>query len=350
MRRICLRILGCAYLAFCTSHLAASTPAGQLVSPWDTFASSGTSDDYKCRTPAAIAPDITITKNLNNSNLSPVVKDAAYAESSAALRDLAANTVAGADAFLRTGDPAAARCTVTLLANAAADHAMAGYMASSDAAAEQSVTLRSVAIAYLKVRASGAGTAEERALIQAWLGDVAQQERERITEGRCPQKMCFAHGHHGIAIVLADEAVAIANNDWKLFEWSMKQYRDAVGQIDGRGMLAADTHGQYALKFNLLSAACLAQIAELAAVNGVDLYGYDKGRIGILVESVSRGLIDPGPFAKAAGTAQTLPSRMQPWEIVWAAGYNRRFPDPVLTGLLEQVGQSGADMWGGEQL
>jgi hypothetical protein len=24
------------------------------------------------------------------------------------------------------------------------------------------------------------------------------------------------------------------------------------------------------------------------------------------------------------------------------------FPDPVLTGLLEQIGPAGADMWGGE--
>ncbi len=337
-------ILGCPHLA------ASSAPSAHLISPWDTAPVSTTSAPYDCGPSAPIAPDITITKNLNNSNLSPVVKEVAYPESSTALRDLAARTVAASDAFLHTGGRAAARCTITLLADAAADHAMAGYMASSDAAAEQSITLRSIAIAYLKVRGSGAATPEEQALISAWLEDVAQQERARLTEGRCPQKRFGAHGHHGIAIVLADEAVAISNNDWKLVDWSLKQYRDAVQQIDGRGMLAADTHGQYALKFNLLSAACLAQIAELAEVNGVDLYDYDKGRIGILIEAVSRGLIDPGPFSKATGTAQSVPSAIQPWEVVWAAGYNRRFPDPILSGLLQQAGAAGADMWGGEPI
>lgn len=354
MKRICLLavfilILDCAHTPS-SALLAASAPSAQLISPWDAIPVGATSGAYDCASPTLIAPDITVTKNLNNSNLSATVKEAAYPESSTALRDLTAHTVAAADAFLHTGSRAAARCVITLLTSAAGDHAMAGYMASSDAAQQQSVALRSVAIAYLKVRGSGAANPDEQALIKAWLEDIAQQERARIKDGPCPQRMCFAHGHHGIAAVLADTAVAIASNDKKLFDWSLKQYRDAVQQIDGQGMLPADTHGQYALKFNLLSAACLAQIAELGTVNGVDLYGYDKGRVGILIYSVSRGLIDPGPFTKAAGSVQNIPSTIQPWEVIWASEYNRRFPDPVLAGLLQQIGPVGADMWGGEPL
>ena len=45
---------------------------------------------------------------------------------------------------------------------------------------------------------------------------------------------------------------------------------------------------------------------------------------------------------------QATTSTVEPWEIVWASVYNRRFPDPVVTSLLQQIGPGGVDMWGGE--
>jgi poly(beta-D-mannuronate) lyase len=212
------------------------------------------------------------------------------------------------------------------------------------------MTLRSIAIAYLKVRNSGVVAPEEKALISAWFDDIAQQERARIETAPCAQHICVAHGHHGIGVVMAVAAVAVANGDRGLFDWSLRQYRAAIDQIDNRGMLHYDTHGQYALKFNLLSAACLVQIAELGEINGVPMYAYEHGRIALLIHAVSRGLIDSGPFFSATGTVQRVSSTIKPWEIAWASSYNRRFPDPVLTELLGRVGNAGADMWGGEPL
>jgi poly(beta-D-mannuronate) lyase len=246
MRRICLLtmfipILGCAHLAPSRSPLAAAAPAARLVSPWDRVPVALTQAPYDCAASPLVAPDITITKALGKSNLSPAVKQAVYPESDAALRDLAAFTVAAADAFRDTGSQAAARCTVSLLAQAAADHAMAGYMASSDAVQEQNMTLCSIAIAYLKVRGSGSVSPEEHSLISAWFEDIAQQERARIETPPCAQNICVAHGHHGIGVVMAVAAVAIANNDRSLFAWSLGQYRAAIDQIDSRGMLHYDT-------------------------------------------------------------------------------------------------------------
>jgi hypothetical protein len=147
---------------------------------------------------------------------------------------------------------------------------------------------------------------------------------------------------------MAASAVGIAANDLSLFRWSIAQYRTAVQNIDGAGMLRYDTHGAYALKFNLVSAASLVQIAEFGEFNGAPLYAYDNGRIHLLIHTVSRGLVDPGPYAGAAGAEQHLPKSIEPWQVSWASVYDRRFPDPVLTGLLEQIGPAGADMWGGE--
>jgi poly(beta-D-mannuronate) lyase len=344
------QLLGCALIALSLAPWAAAAHPAPLVSPWQAVPIELTQAPYDCAASPLIAPDILVTKGLGKSNLSPAVKEAVYPESDAALHDLTERTVNAADAFRHTRSQAAARCAITLLANAAADHAMAGYMASSDATQEQNMALRSIAIAYLKVRESGVAAPGEQALINAWFEDIARQERARMETGPCGQHICVAHGHHGIGIVMAAAAVAIATNDRRLFGWSVGQYRDAIRQIDDRGMLHYDTHGQYALKFNLVSAACLVQIAEFGEANGYSMYDYDHGRIHLLIHTVSRGLIDPGPFSSATGTAQRVSQTVEPWQITWAAVYNQRFPDPVISGLLEQVGPVGADMWGGEQL
>ena len=210
------------------------------------------------------------------------------------------------------------------------------------------MALRSVTIAYLKVRNSGIATAQEQALISAWLEDIAHQERNRIGSGACGRNICGDHGHSGMGVVMASAAVAIAANDRRLFSWSIGQYHTAIHLIDGRGMSHYDTHGQYALSFSLVSAGCLVQIAEFGEANELPMYAYDHGRIHLLVETVSRGLIDAGPFSVATGTKQRISPTIEPQQIIWASAYNRRFPDAVIGGLLQQVGSTAADLWGGE--
>ena len=276
------------------------------------------------------------------------MKGADHPEFDAALQDLTQRTVDAADAYRSTGSRAAARCVISLLAHAAADHALAAYMATSDETQEQNMALRAVAIAYLKVRNSGVVAQREGALIGAWLEDIAGQERARMVSAPCGQNTCVSRDHHGISIVMANAAVAIARDDRRLFKWSLGQYKDAVRQIDGRGMLRYDTQGQNALRFNLVSAACLVQIAEFGAANQIDLYDEGHGLLHLLVNTVSRGLVDAGPYTAATGVQQRMPATIEPWEITWAAAYNRRFPDPVLTGLLQQAGARGSEMWGGD--
>jgi poly(beta-D-mannuronate) lyase len=113
-------------------------------------------------------------------------------------------------------------------------------------------------------------------------------------------------------------------------------------------MLRYDSHGRYAFLWNLQSAAYLVQIAEFAETNNQPLYGYDDGAIHLLVHTVALGIVSPEPFAHATHERQKTHGTVQPWEIAWASVYNRRFPDPIVTSLLQQVGPSGVDMWGGQ--
>jgi poly(beta-D-mannuronate) lyase len=342
-------IAGCSHDPMAPPPGPAMAPVTLLHSPWDTNPVTLTDQPYTCSALPEISPDILVTNGVGaQKKVSEAVKQAVYAESDEALHDLTSRSVSAADYFQHTGSRSAAHCVIALLATAANDHSMAGYMADGDAFKEQNQALRATAVAYLKVRNSGMATEEEQGLIAAWMIDIASSERHRAETGVCGKRYCDLYGHIGLSVAMAASAVGVATNNLDLFRWSVAQFRLAVRNVDGAGMLHYDTHGAYALKFNLVSAASLVQIAEFGELNGVPLYAYDDGRIHLLIHTVSRGLVDPGPYSNAARAEQKVSKSIEPWQVSWATIYNRRFPDPVLTGLLEQVGTKGADMWGGE--
>jgi poly(beta-D-mannuronate) lyase len=348
-----LSLVGVIALAGCERNVMAPPPGGtfappaaaELRSPWDETPVKLTQAPYMCGPVRVIAPDLTVTTSQNK--LTPAMRAAVYAESDVALHDLTSRTVTAADFYRHTGSQAAALCVISLMTAAAQGHAMAGYMADDDAWQEQNMALRAVTIAYLKVRDSGVAKPYDEGLIDAWLDDISRKERDNLARASCGAKYCAKFGRIGLSVASGAASVGVAANDRELFRWAIDQYREAVKTIDDRGMMTYDTHGNYALKFNLVSAADLVQIAELGETNGEGLYAFDGGRIHLLVHTVSRGLIDPNPFSNAAGSDQRLKT-LEPWQVSWAAVYNKRFPDAVLTGLLQQVGPRGADMWGGE--
>ncbi|SNS91701.1 poly(beta-D-mannuronate) lyase [Granulicella rosea] len=324
-------------------------PQGDLHSLWEGTQVALTDRPYACGPARFISPDISVaTTNSQRVPLSPATRQAVYAESDAALRDLTARSVAAANHFRSTGSRAAAGCVFALLATAARTHGMAGYMSSDAAFQEQNRALRSISIAYLKVRDTGIGRAYDEGLIDAWLDDIARQERDHILAESCGKTFCGQRGHLGLAVASAAAAAAVASNDRELYDWAIVQYKTAVKSIDERGMLPDDTRGPNALRFNLIAAAALVQIAEFGEANNEGMYAFDNGGIHLLIHAVSRGLIDPAPFASATGMQQTMSRRIEPWQVSWAAVYDRRFPDPVLNGLLAQVGARNADMWSGE--
>jgi poly(beta-D-mannuronate) lyase len=336
--------LGCAHTT--PAPPASAMAPSPLHSPWDATPVAITAEPYDCGPPILIAPDITITSS--QKNLSPDVKQSIYSESDASLHDLTRRTVAAADAFRRTGSRAAAQCVIMLLSEAAAHRAMAGYMADKDAWQEQNMALRSAAIAYLKVRDAGVETPDQTHIMTTWMEEIVHRERAFYEKSHCGPNGCGIRNHHGLSVAMTAASIAIAAQDHRLFQWALNQYSLAVDSIDDRGMLHYDMQHAYALKFNLESTAELVQIAEFGEGNGVPLYEYDNGRIHLLIHTVTRGLIDPGPFSNATGTEQRIPKTLQPWEITWASVYNQRFPDQLITSLLVQAGPAGADMWGGQ--
>jgi poly(beta-D-mannuronate) lyase len=322
-----------------------------LHSPWDVSPVALTQAAYNCPAAFPISRNITIT-NLRHiqDTLTPAAYNDAYPESSAALADLTRNVVTAADFYRRTGSQAAAQCVVTLLADAALHHSMAGKMDSTQAWKDQNRTLRSLSIAYLKVRNSGQITPDDADLILAWFNDVVNQERGHYdNETKCTRNACARLGHVGLETAMAAAAIGIAANDHDLYDWAIGSYYVAVDHIEDDGMLHYDLENRYALKFHLESAAALVQIAEFSLANGTDLYAYDDGRIHRLIQTSTRGLLDPTAFVVASGRIQTVPTKkLETWQISWASVYDQRFPDPVIDELLQKVNFKGSDMWGGE--
>jgi len=356
MRVFLSGVLGMAMVAGCAQAQTAA-PVGkpghhELLSPWDMRQVAPTQVAYACAEPVEIAPTISILdKNYRaNPNASQAVQDAAYGESSAAVAQLAKQVVRAADAYQQTGSLPAAKCAVEFLGTAAFDHAMAGWMASEDAVYYQTYGLRSLAVGYLKIRDSGVIEPERNELILAWLVDIAKRQREYYGSLVCrnPEKICGRFNQRGASAGWAVASVGIAANNPAMFAWGLGRYREAVSHIDLEGMVMQCAHGQYLLKFNLEVVAALVPLAEYGELNGESMYAYQHGHIHDLIHAVTRGLVDPTPFAKRVKAAQTLPQTFEGWEIGWATIYVRRFPDDVIEGLLQQANDKGTDLWGGE--
>ncbi len=343
-------LAGCHPTTLAPPPAMATAPSNALRSPWDATPVAVTAAAYTCGPAVPVSPDILITDDLGSDKrgLSDEVKQAVYANSSTALEDLTRHVVDAADTFQATGSHDAAVCVANLLGDAAAHGAMTGTIATERAWEEQNYALRALAIAYLKVRTANLTDPRAAAGTLAWMEALAHMERSYYEHRPCGPKRCDLHAHRGEAAAMAAAAVAIAANDRGLLHWSEGEYRAAVGQINDQGHIHIDMNGRYAFLNNLKSVASLVQIAELAETNGDALYGYDNGRIHRLVHTVALGFIDPTPYKISARAVQITHQPLETWEITWASVYNRRFPDPILTGLLRQVGPVGADRWGGE--
>jgi poly(beta-D-mannuronate) lyase len=332
---------------FCAPSAAAIDATG-LHSPWDLAPPTVTDEPYRCGPTPLIGPDLIVGPLGNEQRVSPEVKAAAYSESSTALNDLARRVETAAERFLDTGSRPAAKCVVDLLGAAATNGAMTGYVADSNLLYDQNRALRAFSIAYLEVRSSGVVTPEQAQTVVRWMEGIVRIERSAYEHEHCGPNECSLESHRGIQTASAAMAIGIAANDDSLVRWAEGRYRVAIRQIDGRGMLHYDLHGEYALKDHLESAAALIRIAELGEANGIALYPYRSGRLQLLVHTIALGLVDPKLFGSAVGREQQTPSTIEPWEVSWSVQFVQRFPDPVVVGLLHQACPDGATMWGRE--
>lgn len=252
-----------------------------------------------------------------------------------------------ADAWLSKGSRAAATCVYSLLSAAAKADAWDEKMPKNNSVYMQNWLLSGTALAYLKVRNSGAGTAEQDAWIEHWFRLLAVRVREYFDSGR-KQPGSDAWNNHMYWAGLSVAAEGVATGDADSFLWGMAAYEMGVHAIEPDGSLEAEMgRGRMALHYQLYALGPLIMLAELGESNGLDLYADDDFAIRRLVQFDVAAMKDPALIAKRTGEEQKITSPYAGLEIGWAVPYTQRFPSADLARLLEQANWTSFWQWGG---
>jgi len=338
--------------SFIIPVLAVATTGAQaekLRSPWDDRKVEQTSVAYECPSPPPFAKTVEIGSYYIDSHgsITDPQKLAAFQKASEASTHLSQFAALAADAYLYKGNRAAGVCVYSLLDAAAKADAWAGKMPSFQGVYLQNWLLSAVAISYLKVRESGAGTAEQDADIQKWFGRLAGRVREYFDE-EVKRLGSDGENNHIYWAGLAVAAEGIANNDTGGFQWGVTAYRMGIDAIQPDGSLTAEMNrGQMALHYHLYALGPLIILAELGEAKGLDLYAEDKGAIHRLVKFCVAGLEDPVLIEKRTGVAQIVTLPYAGSDIGWGVPYVRRFPNQQISALVAKAPWVRYTSWGG---
>jgi poly(beta-D-mannuronate) lyase len=322
----------------------------QLRSPWDAQSITPTDAPYDCPEPPPFEKTINAESYYTDAHHSIIdpVKKAAEEKATEAPTHLGQWSTEAADKYFKKGSRAAAACVYSLLDAAAKAHAWSGEMPTGQGHYEQKWLLAGTAVAYLKVRNSGAGTPEQQKDIQRWFNSIADRVTEYV-DSKKSNRDSDAWNNHRYWSGLAVAAAGIATNDKSDLVWGVGSYKAGVDQIRPDGVLPLEMNrAGRALHYHLYALAPLVMIAELAQANGMDLYSYNNGAIHRLANLCVAGLANPEIFAKATGVPQDIVAgQVSGADIGWAVPYVKRFPNPQLSAWIAQAGNVSFWQWGG---
>lgn len=313
--------------------------AETLRSPWDGHPVALTNAPYNCPAPPPFSKSVDSESyyiDAHHSVINPDEKKA-YEEATAAPTHLGQWVGEAADAYLIRGSRAGAQCAYSLLTAAAGANAWTAVMPTAQSNYEQKWLLAGTAMAYLKVRNSGAGTPEQDKAIQQWFQKLAYRVRDYV-EGKRRSPHSDAWNNHLYWASLAVTAAGIAIDDKSDYRWGLNGYKDGVNEIGPGGALPREMErAGMALHYHLYALAPLIMIAELASANGQDLYTENHNAIDRLVRLSTAGMLDPGIFQKITGVPQEMPDQISGVWIGWAVPYLAHHPDAQLAATLEAL-------------
>ena len=323
--------------------------AERLKSPWDHRQVKQTNAAYDCPDAPPFPKTLTIDTYYidSHASIADAEKLAAFQKASEAPTHLSQFAALAADTYLDKGNRAAAVCVYTLLDAAAKAHAWTGKMPSFSGVYVQNWLLSAVAISYLKVRESDAGTPGQDTRIRKWFNALTGRVEDYFGRG-LKRGDSDAHNNHLYWAGLAIAAASIASNRRKDFGAGILTYRIGVSAIQSDGSLVAEMdRAQMALHYHLYALGALVMLAELGEVNGLKLYAEENGAMHRLVNLCLAGLEDPSMFEKRTGVAQVVTQPYAGADIGWAVPYVRRFPNPQLSDLIAKAPWVRFTSWGG---
>lgn len=124
-------------------------------------------------------------------------------------------------------------------------------------------------------------------------------------------------------------ASAVVLNDRELFGWAAERYKEGVRQVatDGTLPLEMERKGK-AFNYHVFAAGPLVMMAETAAHNRVDLYGFNGGALHRLIHRIIVEMeTHYALMSEMTGVKQDLTGTLNGGAFAWLAPYGKRFPD-----------------------
>jgi poly(beta-D-mannuronate) lyase len=323
--------------------------AERLRSPWDSTKTVPTDAPYNCPVPPAFGRTLNLESAYIDKKYSIIdeKKQAVFDKDSEGPTHLGQYAGLAADVWLSKGSRAAATCVYSLLTAAAKADAWDDKMPTNNSVYMQNWMLSGTSLAYLKVRGSGMGTAEQDAQIQRWFGLLATRVREYFSSGR-KNPGSDAWNNHMYWAGLSVAAEGIANNDPDALLWGLSAYEMGVHAVQPDGSLSAEmARGRRALHYQLYALEPLIMLAELGEANGIDLYAERDGAIHRLVLFDVAAMKDPSRIAKRTGEDQIITLPFSGLDIGWAVPYVQRFPNADLSAMIAKASNVRFWQWGG---
>ena len=224
---------------------------------------------------------------------------------------------ASADAFALRGDAQAGRCALEQLDTWARMQPLAGRLATRQANYERNWYLAGFALAYLKLRGSGA--AETRSRVENWFAAMAAGSEAALDAGEVPgNNLLYWSG-------LALGAAGLATGNPQFDRRARAILDQGLASVGRTGMLPLELRrGRKALDYHAFAAAPLSLLALIAQARESP---FDSAALARLGEAVLAGLADPRPFGAAAGDAQEMPPA---WNLAWLPVYRSLVPGGAL--------------------
>lgn len=244
----------------------------------------------------------------------------------------------GSDGWL-VAQPAqldAARCGLAALDRWASAGAMLGRV-TSQGGYERKWVLGGAALAYLHLRQAAGLDPATAARIEAWIRRLAYEIKTYYDRPPGRSAVSDKINNHLYWAALATAASAVVADDRALFDWAMGKTRFALGQVEPDGTLPLEiARAGKALHYHVFSVTPLVVLAELAAANGIDLYGERNEALRRLVARVVADLGGAGHIERLTGTPQDFVGSLSGWNLGWAEIWYARFRDPELLPLLRR--------------
>ena len=241
-------------------------------------------------------------------------------------------------------NPATARCALERLDAWADQGALLGRI-NPQGAQVRTWALSSLASSYLKLRDAEGLEAIKGRRVEAWIRQLASEVTSYYSARTGSDALNNQAYWAGQASILAGVAV----NDKGLFTWGIERYRLGISQVQADGTLplelARRSKARYYHNFALMP---LVLIGEVAAQNGIDLYGEGGGAIHRLAGRVIDSLDDPVFFERGAGVRQDWVGELNGESLAWMEPYFARVGDQRLVPWLLRFRPLRAPWFGGD--